>query len=119
LLQVFALLLVVLAGSLPGLGLAGTARTEPCHCGMPAGTCPMRMPVRSPGPAPCGPAAPVSLVSAPCRLAQAPDARKEPSPFPQAVCVRAVRLLASGPSRLARPGPARPLTPAELSVFRI
>jgi hypothetical protein len=115
LIQVFALLLVILSGSLAGLRLPSPA--EPCHCGMPMDTCPMKMPARS---APCGPGlALASLPAALCRLAQAPDVRKEPSPFPPAVW-SAPRLLASGPSVLARPGPVPPLlTQARLSVFRI
>ena len=120
LLQVFALLLVILAGSLPGLSLPAPA--EPCRCGMPVDACPMKMPVRSSGSAPGGLVAPVSLVTAACRLAQAParDARREASPFPLAAGTGAARLLASGPALLARPGPHPPLlTPARLSVFRI
>jgi hypothetical protein len=126
LVQVFALLLVILTGSLPGLRLLGPAQAEPCGCGMPADTCPMKMPVRSPGSVPCtpGPVAPASLPAAP-QVAQAPaaDARREPSPFPQASRVSAARLLASGPSVLARPGPEPPFqacpTLAQLSVLRI
>ena len=120
LIQVFALLLVILSG-LPGLGLPGSARPEPCSCGMPAGSCPMKMPERTSGSAPCTTGIiPVSLLAAPCRVAQAPDARREASPFPPAAFPRAARLLASGPSVLARPGPTPPLlTLAKLSVFRI
>jgi len=123
--QVFALLLMVLAGSLPGLSLLAPARSETCGCGMPADTCPMKMPSRSPGPAPCNPAtpAPVAALAAPCAVAQAADARREPSPFPQSSYVPATRFLAAGPSALARPGPVPPFEPcptlAQLSVFRI
>ncbi|MDR3670630.1 MAG: hypothetical protein P4L36_07295 [Holophaga sp.] len=120
--QVFALLLVILSGSMPGLTLPVAAQPEPCRCGMPMDSCPMKMPVRT-GSAPGGLAAPVSLVTAASRLAQAPaqDARREASPFPQAACPSsAARLLASGPALLARPGPTlTPPTPARLSVFRI
>jgi len=127
-LQVFALLLAVLAGSLPGLSLPGPARPEPCRCGMPMDTCPMKMPVRAPSPGnPCnaGATAPGFILAAPVRLAQAPRAElsREPSPFPRATFVSAVQLLAAGPSVLPRPGPVPPVQPcpslAMLSVFRI
>jgi len=122
--QVLALLLVILTGSLPGLRLLGPAQAERC-CG--ADACPCRMPARTPGSgAPCGaPAtAPAALPSAPCQVAQARPARTEPSPVPPAVLALACRLALAGPSVLARPGPAAPPGPRPdlqplLSVFRI
>lgn len=124
--QVLALLLMILAGSLPGLRLLGPAHVEPCCADGPQ--CPCRMPDRSPAPdAPCGLAAtaPPALLAAPCRQAQVRPARTEPSPFPPACLARvAARLPLADPSCLARPGPTPPPVPsadrpALLSVFRI
>jgi len=122
--QVLALLLVILTGSLPGLRLPGTAQAGRC-CG--ADGCPCRMPSRTPGPnAPCGAPAttPAALPAAPCQVAQARPAQSEPSPVPPAVLALACRLTLAGPAVLARPGPAAPPGPRPdlqplLSVFRI
>lgn len=130
-LQVVVLLLAILAGSLPGLRLLAAPRPETCDCGMPTDSCPMKMPVRSPGSAPSSPCAPgapapVSLLTAPSQFAQAPERRLEPSPFPRG-SVRPVAMmaamLAAVPAVLPRPGPADPLPSSQrlamLSVFRI
>jgi hypothetical protein len=127
--QVFALLLVILSGSLAGLSLAGPAQSPCCGCApVPAEPCPCRTPARAPGPtAPCGLAAtaPAALLAAPCRQAQTRPLRAEPSPCPRILLARAgARLLREDPSVLARPGPTPPPgpaldRPALLSVFRI
>jgi hypothetical protein len=125
LIQVFALLLVILAGSLPGLRLLGTA-TGGCCASVPGQPCPCRMPARSPGPdVPCGLAAtaPAAILAAPCRQAQTRPARREPSPCPPSLLAVSRPALAC-PAPLARPGPALPPGPAPdrqtlLSVFRI
>ena len=125
LIQVLALLVVILSGSLPGLRLLESAPAERC-CG--ADACPCRMPARSPGPtAPCGVAttAPAALPAAPREVAQTSPARTEPSPIPAAVLAQlATRMRLADPSVLARPGPAAPPGPRPdrqplLSVFRI
>jgi len=122
--QVFALLLVILAGSLPGLRLLGPAAAGCCGCaGVPEQPCPCRAPARSPGAdVPCGlaAAAPAAILAAPCRQAQARPARREPSPCPPPL-LAAVR---QDPPAPARPGSASPPGPAPdrqslLSVFRI
>jgi hypothetical protein len=124
LIQVFALLMMILAGSLPGLRLLGPARPESCCANLPACPC---LPSRSPAPtAPCGLSvtAPVAVLAAPCRQAQVRPARTEPSPFPTACLARFARLPLTEPCGLARPGPTPPPSPtldrpALLSVFRI
>jgi len=128
LIQVLALVLVVLSGSLPGLYLLGSTRVEACCAGVPAEPCPCPMPARSSGPiAPCGLAAatPVAQAAAPSRQAQTRPARIEPSPLPL-ICLAwsAARLPLADPSLLAHPGPTPPPGPcpdrhALLSVFRI
>ena len=127
-LQVVVLLLAILAGSLPGLRLLAAPRPETCDCGMPADNCPMKMPVRTPGSAPSSPCAPgapapVSLLSAPCRFAQAGERRLEPSPLPQGFLRPVTARLAAVPAVLPRPGPADPVPSSQrlalLSVFRI
>ena len=128
LLQVFALMLVILSGSLPGLRLLGSAKAAPCTCGMPMDSCPMKAPERSSGPtAPCTLGAPATgfLYAAPRQAPSATRAeRSEPLPWIQAPLPRAATrfLAAAGPAMLARPGP--PFQPcssrlAKLSVFRI
>jgi len=125
LIQVFALMLAILSGSLPGAYLLGPAPSASCCGSMPTPECPCR-PARSPGPtAPCGLAttSPAAILAAPCRLAQTRPARPEPSPFPPVCPERtAARLPLDDPSLLARPGPAPGPGPdrhALLSVFRI
>jgi hypothetical protein len=119
LIQVFALLVVVLAGSLPGLYLLGPARPRPCCADMP---CPCPPPTRVPGPvAPCGlTVAPVAVAVAPGEQA---GPRTEPSPLPPSwLAPSAARLSLAGPGLLARPGPPPGRGadhPAWLSVFRI
>jgi len=127
LLQIVALLVVILTGSLPGLRLLAAEQPDACACGMPMGSCPMKQPVRSTGSTPCAPGAPapLALVAAPgqlAALAPASERRQEPSPFPR-ISVRMARFLAAGPAVLARPGPvplgSRAPSLAMLSVFRI
>jgi hypothetical protein len=125
LIQVFALMLAILSGSLPGLHLLGPAPSPSCCGKMPMPDCPCR-PSRSSGPnAPCGLAttAPAAILAAPCRQAQTRPVRPEPSPVPPASLERtAARLPLDDPSRLARPGPSPGPGPdrhALLSVFRI
>jgi len=124
LIQVLALALVVLSGSMPGLYLLSASRTDPCCADMPGMPC---CPARSAGPtAPCGlaTAAPVAALAAPCRQAQTRPPRTEPSPLPPAfLAPSAARLALADPSLLARPGPPPPGScpdrHALLSVFRI
>ena len=127
LMQVVALVLAILSGSLPGLYLLGAGQAEPCCAMVPVGPCPCP-PTRSSGPtAPCGlaTAAPIALLAAPCRQAQTRPARTEPSPLPPTWLARgAARPALADPSVLARPGPTPPPGPcpdrhALLSVFRI
>ena len=128
-LHVIALLIAILCGSIPGLRLLGSTRTEPCPCC--AGPC--RMPERAPA-APCGPAAPchpgatapVAALAAACSAVQtASRPRTEPSPLPRfLLAAREGRFLDAGPSVLARPGPVPPFDSgptrlAKLSLLRI
>ena len=127
--QIFALLLAILSGSLAGLRLPGPEPSPCCACApLPAQPCPCRMPVRAPGPAaPCGltATAPVAILVAPCRQAQTRPLRREPSPCPQFLLAQTgARMLRTDPSGLARPGPMSPPgptldRPVLLSVFRI
>ena len=123
-LQLMALLVMVLAGSLPGLRLLESSGPMPCCVHMDGQPCPCRAPSRAPGPtAPCGLglAAP-AVLAAPGLPAQAEARRAEPSPCPGFV-------LASGPrpdgdpAVLARPGATLRLPPLDrqalLKVFRI
>lgn len=119
--QVMALLLAILSGSLPGLYLLGQARSESCCATRSDCPCP---PSRTAGPrVPAGMAAnaPAASLAAPSHRAQAE--RREPSPLPRTFLAQAAaRLALADPSMLARPGPAASPGPdrhALLSVFRI
>ncbi|MGA2079231.1 MAG: hypothetical protein ABSH53_01250 [Holophaga sp.] len=120
--QLMALLVMVLAGSLPGLHLLGPSWPAPCCAHMAGQPCPC--PSRAPGPtAPCGlgQTAP-ALLAAPALPAQAEARKAEPSPCPGFVLASAPRL-EGDPAVLARPGPILRLPPLDrqalLAVFRI
>ena len=129
-LQVIALLIAILCGSVPGLRLLGAA-TAGCRCGaVPMDSCPCRTPSRPSGTtAPCAPGgiAPVAALTSPCSAAQSAvrPARSEPSPVPPALLAAGRgRFLDAGPSLLARPGPvplfdSGPDRLAKLSLLRI
>jgi hypothetical protein len=97
--QLLALVLAVLSGPLAGLRPAGPAPC-PCCADAPARPCPCPAPT-VPGGLACP--APVALLAAPCRQAQARPARLEPSPCPVALLAAARPVLAG--SALASPGP--------------
>jgi hypothetical protein len=119
--QVFALLMVILTGSLPGAYLLGAAHVEPC-CATKL-DCPCPMPAHSPGPTAPGLAATApATVTAPCLQAQIRPS--EPSPLPSTLAWSVARFPLAEPSVLARPGPTAPPGPTQdrhalLSVFRI
>ena len=124
--QLMALVVMVLAGSMPGLHLLGPAHPHSCCASMPQ--CPCPMPDRSPAPiAPCGLGAnaPVVLPANPSEAAWKRQGSTEPVPFPRALQPRAAALLAASSPRIpARPGPSLPPgsgpgRQAALSVFRI
>ena len=125
--QLLALVVMILTGSVPGLYLLGPSRPMACCAFMGHKPCPCRSSDRSPGPAaPCGPGlrVPAALLAAPAALAPAGSAHREPAPFPQIRPAGTIaRLLAADPGLQARPGPAPPgldrNPQAWLSLFRI
>lgn len=125
--QLMVLVVMILAGSVPGLYLLGPSRPLACCASMDPKPCPCRDADRSPGPtAPCGPGMtiPAALLALPGAPSQARPGRREPAPFPRKHPAGILaRLRAAGPGLQPRPGPAPPGgsgdLQARLTVFRI